>query len=156
MHYFLNFIKFPYVVSIHFIIIILLLSPKCFSTKKQPAVEEKVTLEPTLVPDEAKAAPDEAKAQELTPVEKAQECSSNAVPDEAKAAQCEQSAPGLLEISAQVDALCILFAVAIISKIYPPPIFFFPGGAKICGCFRILWKGSTTASRPQTSLYVLE
>jgi hypothetical protein len=36
------------------------------------------------------------------------------VPDEAKAAQCEQSAPGLLEISAQVDALCILFAVAII------------------------------------------
>ena len=126
VHYFLNFIKFPYVVSIHFIIIILLLSPKCFSTKKQPAVEEKSqALEPTLVPAVDQGQQNE-NSEVLTTVEKAQECSSNAVPDEAKAAQCEQSAPGLLEISAQVDALCILFAVAIISKIYPPPNFFFP------------------------------
>jgi len=72
-------------------------------------------LEPTLLPAVDQGQQNE-NSQELTPVEKAQECSSNAVPDEAKAAQCEQSAPGLLEISAQVDALCILFAVAIISK----------------------------------------
>ena len=78
-------------------------------------------LEPTLLPAVDQGQQNE-NSQELTP---AQECSSNAVPDEAKAAQCEQSAPGLLEISAQVDALCILFAVAIISKMYPPPPFFF-------------------------------
>ena len=68
-------------------------------------------LEPTLLPAVDQGQQNE-NSQELTP---AQECSSNAVPDEAKAAQCEQSAPGLLEISAQVDALCILFAVALVA-----------------------------------------
>ena len=125
--------------------------------QKQPAVEEKSqALEATLVP--AVDQGQENENSEVFVVEKAQElATSNAVPDEAKDAQPEQLAPGVLEISAQVYALCIFFFCGNYLKTTPPHFYlFFPDGAKMCGCFGILWKGSTTASRPKTSLYVLE
>jgi hypothetical protein len=114
VHYFLNFIKFPYVLKLHFLLLFFLISKVLFS-QKQPAVEEKSqALEATLVP--AVDQGQENQNSEVFVVEQAQElATSNAVPDEAKDAQPEQLAPPVLEISVQVYIMhCAFFSVAII------------------------------------------